>query len=190
MKVKCLYITNEKFFKKKFEHQTYEKYENDLVLGKEYLVYGILYYEMDYNYLIFDENRSPFWYLSNLFEIIENHLSALWYFRHFENSNTFRTIFGYNELVNNEYHNDDLMKENKDNLIEKEERALTIFYKRKKEMDMEFPDFSNKEQATLIDQNWLMCPKCVDAWGSNSIFAMVECPKCKNIMHNPRYKNL
>lgn len=33
---------------------------------------------------------------------------------------------------------------------------------------------------------WLMCPKCNDAWESNSLHAMVVCPKCDRAFHNPR----
>ncbi len=71
--------------------------------------------------------------------------------------------------------------------MEREDKDLEIFYKRKKQMDLEFPDTSIKDKASLVDSNWLMCPICIDAWESRSILAMVECPKCKTIMHNPRY---
>ena len=33
---------------------------------------------------------------------------------------------------------------------------------------------------------WLICPKCNDAWESNSLNAMVICPKCDRAFHNPR----
>ena len=99
-------------------------------------------------------------------------------------------MWGYYELVNIEDHNADLLKANKDNLEEMEKAALEIFYKRKKEMDLEFQDESITEKASIVDNNWLMCPTCVDAWESSSILAMVECPKCKKIMHNPRFKKL
>lgn len=34
--------------------------------------------------------------------------------------------------------------------------------------------------------NWLICPKCNDAWESHSQEAMVICPNCICVVHNPR----
>lgn len=34
--------------------------------------------------------------------------------------------------------------------------------------------------------NWFVCPICNDAWESNSQAAMVICPKCVSVSHNPR----
>jgi hypothetical protein len=189
MKVKCLYNTNENFFVKIGKYDFFQNYENALKITKEYIVYSISYYEDHVNYLIFDEYKRPFWYCDKLFIILDSKLSAYWYYKNYENKNyPLKMILGYFELINEEEHYDDLLKENKDCNEEKEKEALEIFYKRKKEMDMEFPDFSVKEKANTIDQNWFICPKCMDAWESNSIFGMVECPKCNTIMHNPRYK--
>ena len=41
--------------------------------------------------------------------------------------------------------------------------------------------------GSLIDLKTLKCPMCDNKWESTSIFGMIECPKCKTIMHNPRY---
>ncbi|KKM14269.1 hypothetical protein LCGC14_1707820 [marine sediment metagenome] len=188
MRIRCIHHSTEKFFKKKSEYEFFETYETDLIIGKEYNVYGLIYYNDIYKYLIFDENNTPFWYLNKLFEIIDNKISKFWYLDFLKEESLISAMWGYYELVNIENHNDDLMKENKDNLEEKEKAALDIFYQRKKEMDLEFPDDSIKEKASIVDNNWLMCPTCVDAWESNSIFAMIECPKCKKVMHNPRNK--
>ncbi|MBI3901102.1 MAG: hypothetical protein HY324_03000 [Chlamydiia bacterium] len=42
------------------------------------------------------------------------------------------------------------------------------------------------ESVIEINSKWLMCPKCNDAWESNSLDAMVVCPKCDCAFHNPR----
>ncbi len=42
------------------------------------------------------------------------------------------------------------------------------------------------ESAIEADPNWLMCPKCIDAWESSSREVMVVCPKCESAFHNPR----
>lgn len=43
--------------------------------------------------------------------------------------------------------------------------------------------------AVILDQDWLMCPDCIDAWESSIQKATVICPKCSHSFHNPRYTN-
>lgn len=42
------------------------------------------------------------------------------------------------------------------------------------------------ESAIEADSKWLICPNCKDAWESNSLNAMVVCPKCERAFQNPR----
>ena len=57
-------------------------------------------------------------------------------------------------------------------------------------MDLEFPDSSIIEIAQIIDDEWLMCSFCIDAWQcKNEIDALVKCPKCNKVLNNPRYQN-
>lgn len=46
-------------------------------------------------------------------------------------------------------------------------------------------DSNISESAIEGDSNWLICPKCNDAWESDSLKAMVICPKCDRPLHNP-----
>lgn len=48
-------------------------------------------------------------------------------------------------------------------------------------------DLSIQESAIAADSHWLICPLCHDAWESESLTAMVICPKCDNPLHNPRF---
>jgi len=41
------------------------------------------------------------------------------------------------------------------------------------------------ETAIVEDPNWFICPKCHDAWESNSLKAMIICPNCESALHNP-----
>lgn len=52
------------------------------------------------------------------------------------------------------------------------------------------PDSNILEIAIEASSDWLICPKCNDAWKSHSRHAMVDCPKCNNIMHNPHYTQI
>lgn len=51
------------------------------------------------------------------------------------------------------------------------------------------PDSNISESAIEGDSNWLICPKCNDAWESDSLKAMVICPKCHRALHNPHMGN-
>lgn len=48
-------------------------------------------------------------------------------------------------------------------------------------------DLNISENAIHGGANWLICPKCNDAWESDSIKAMVICPNCHHAFHNPCY---
>ena len=51
-------------------------------------------------------------------------------------------------------------------------------------------DSSISESAIEGDSNWIICPKCNDAWESDSSKAMVICSKCDRAFHNPRTANV
>lgn len=50
-------------------------------------------------------------------------------------------------------------------------------------------DLNISESAIEGDSNWLICPKCNDAWEADSLKAMVICPKCDRALHNPHMSN-
>jgi alpha-galactosidase len=52
--------------------------------------------------------------------------------------------------------------------------------------DLSVPD-SNSQKAIKIDDSWLMCPICQDAWQQNGVYRMVRCPKCNNKLYNPTF---
>ncbi len=56
--------------------------------------------------------------------------------------------------------------------------------------DLEFPDYSIQEKAATGNDYNLMCPLCFETWESDSILGMVECPKCKAKLHNPKHMNI
>ena len=50
------------------------------------------------------------------------------------------------------------------------------------------PDSEIPTTVQVLDENWLMCPDCVDAWVSVSKEDMVICPKCDQVLHNSGYQ--
>ncbi len=58
--------------------------------------------------------------------------------------------------------------------------------------DAEFEELARpvpeiQKSAEDIGRGWLYCPICHEVWESRSTYAMVECPQCKNKLHNPMY---
>lgn len=46
-----------------------------------------------------------------------------------------------------------------------------------------------KEVAQELDDNWLLCPNCQEAWQSQSKYGMVLCPTCNHKLHNPKFNS-
>lgn len=98
-----------------------------LEIGKEYLVMGMFIRNGLLWYLIDDGNIYP--YL--LFEVTDNKVNQNWYFRSFtkddDNYVNREIIWGYYELCFEEGHYIQL--------LEKEEKAMLLFFKRKIEIE-------------------------------------------------------
>ena len=56
------------------------------------------------------------------------------------------------------------------------------------EQELQVDNPSIEKSATILDETWLMCPDCIDAWENTSTSAMVICPKCNQVLHNPRWE--
>ena len=56
------------------------------------------------------------------------------------------------------------------------------------EQELQVDNPSIEKSANILDKTWLMCPDCIDAWESTSKNPMVICPKCDQVLHNPRWK--
>ncbi len=76
-----------------------------------------------------------------------------------------------------------------DSLTDGQAEEVALFQSMKEFMDLEFDDSEISEAATIIDESWLQCPLCSDAWQSKSIYALVRCVKCASILRNPTYKD-
>lgn len=176
MKVKCL-------SNKKTSNYTQDSEYEFLDIGKEYTVYGMIIINCEVWYYICERkhNRFPLPRPSNLFEIIDNRLSRYWIYGIVEGFKKY-PVWMFPEWINETYF--------EDSLTDGEEREVAIFNFYKELMDLEFPDSSITETAQIGDNEWLICPTCIDAWqSSNTEDALVKCPKCQKIFNNPRYKN-
>ncbi len=152
-------------------------------IGQHYTVYAMVLCD---NYMWYFLNETvnvyhPSAFPSPLFTVVNGCLSKYWRFS-FEqgrSKDTQSVWIAYPEWINDPYHYE--------SLFEKEEDDVKIFQAYKAKMDIEFPDPTVKLSASILDDNWLMCPICIDGWESRSTDGMVICPKCHTVMHNPRY---
>jgi hypothetical protein len=139
MKIKCINNTGEalrpyenKDLKKKelgrFGATGYTEY--GLVIGKEYLVMGMILGEGVLDYLI-DEGGDISAYPYPLFEVIENEVSPNWFFKSFKRNDDIypyqEAVWGYNELVFDDDHYE--------KLVEGDEEAERIYFRRKIELE-------------------------------------------------------
>jgi hypothetical protein len=186
MKVKC--ITNQKRFLPPdlLSNYSIDAENFSIKPEKEYIVYALWIYVGYIWYCISDEDKTfyPMWNPSTLFEITDNRLSRFWVFGIDEDNNRKVPFLSFPEWVNDSCFYEDLVDGNSN-----DPKAI-IFSKYKEFMDLEFSDSSISDTAQIGDEEWLICPQCMDAWQStNDKDALVKCPKCQTILNNPRYKN-
>lgn len=94
------------------------------------MVYAIRIIKGFLHYLTLDKYATlPFWSPAPLFDIFDNTLPLEWYYNFFGygEQHYITAIWGYKEMVFDEAHHDAL--------IEREDEAIRIFLKRKKEID-------------------------------------------------------
>lgn len=191
MKVKCIankgsflpndLLTHRSFFTKDTKFA--------LVCGKEYVVYAMTLHMGYVWYYICDGDFTyyPIWKPSPLFDVIDGRISRYWHYwtiRYPEGQSDLAYVtWAYKEWARDLWNYYGA-------LTDGEEQAVKIFKKYKSLMDLEFPDttVSAKYTATLSsDKQWFICPECFESWSSQSSDGMVECPKCKLILHNPLF---
>jgi hypothetical protein len=165
------------------KYKNKDKYRN---CGESFVVYAM---RMNCGYIWYficqhEKATYPFWYPSPLFTVEDDRISKYWVF-----TNNINEDFDYKnytwafpEWARDKYFYGQL--------VEDYPRELEVFKKYKELMYLEFPDPYIDVKASAIDETWVMCPSCIDAWEPRSTEGMIVCPKCNNIMHNPFYHSL
>ncbi|CDN45759.1 MULTISPECIES: hypothetical protein [Paenibacillus] len=128
MKVRCIANTGDKLSIKTKELGNSDQTRYSVKIDEQYTVYGQHIYKGVLSYLLLGTFENlPSWYPAELFEVTDTLLPLEWYFQFYGNENSISAIWGYKELVAIDSHHDDL--------IEREDEAVRIFLKRKKEID-------------------------------------------------------
>lgn len=189
MKVKCNYLKINNVNEKSASYLINSNAEDDyfLTVGDEYTVYGITirdnypwYYLCDRSHTDYPQWKPPFF-----FKVVDPRLSRYWIysFNKLEDYVDFEPIFTFPEWANNH-------PNFYDKLSDGDDAEAEIFQYYKELMDLEFPHSLIKDNAQIVDNEWLLCSSCIDAWqNKNEEDALVRCPKCKKLLNNPRYQN-
>ena len=156
-----------------------------LTFGKDYVVYGIEYTKEGYvNFIIVDDTEVNYLktYPSEFFKVKDNRLSKYWIGNNGDyypivNIN-YPSIISFKELTQDQYF--------LGNLLDCENNSQQIFNKYKELIDNEFPD-ENLKLAEIIDENWVFCNYCGEAWENNSKEGIIICPKCYKRNNNPQF---
>lgn len=135
MKIKCKNTSAKNL--NLFEVNTINSNEFDynifgLLANEIYLVMSIvLYKDTKYLYYLIDINGKPNWFPNELFEVIDNSLPNQWSFKIYndESDIDIYSIWGYDEICNQEDHYDQL--------IERENVALEIYFNKKRIIEEE-----------------------------------------------------
>ncbi|MCQ9635296.1 hypothetical protein MP477_10055 [Chryseobacterium sp. WG23] len=155
-----------------------------LIQGKNYTVYAIEYTdERKINFFLLDEggNIYPSNYPSEFFEISDPRMSKYW-----ERTNDnqlypiqnpiYPNIITFKEWKINKYFEEDMFKGING--------ANDIFQSYKKLIDNEYPDES-LDSAIIMEENWILCPICNNAFENLSREGIISCANCKARLNNP-----
>lgn len=143
MRVRCVSNTGEAL--RKYEYRVFEKemigrfgvtaYSgyDELSIGKEYLVMGVIIFETYQAYLI-DDSGVVFTCPCQLFEVVDDRINSNWHLRLIEKNEDIypfvQAIFGYSELCSDK-------KSYQNLIVEGDIHTEQIYFNRKKEFEKE-----------------------------------------------------
>jgi len=155
-----------------------------LQVGVTYTVCAIYRVDEHMGYVIDSEQlyAEP----SALFEIVDVRLSRCWIIGESQGEVgggevSYRTDWGYPEFVTDPEHYN--------RLVDGDRHTVALFNRYRRFMELEFPDPTDESLATHLEDNWLQCAFCFDAWQDTLRLGRAQCPKCKRIMNNPLYRD-
>lgn len=133
MKVKCIYNTGIAYEGDKMPDGFMPTSKFYVEIGEEYFVMGLSLWQRQLSYLI-DVDGKPGWYPKQLFEISDHEIFHF-YFRTYtkEESPYLEALWGYFELCFEEGYYD--------KLLDRDERAMEIYFHRKNELIEKIKEF-------------------------------------------------
>lgn len=179
MKVECVNTGGEALLAADIASGDTRSSEFHVTPGCNYTVYGVLYRRSALSYLIQADDGIPQWTPASLFHVVRGDVSRHWRFADWSSAE-YVAAMTFAEFVET--------AEAFDQLVEGEELAREMFYRRKESADLEFLDPAVTKVADALDGPWVQCPVCSDAWECESTDAMVRCPQCQSVLRSPMKK--
>lgn len=117
---------------------------------------------------------------SGFFEVVDGRTPRNWYFEaDGPNDDDAAFHWGYKEFVTSNAHRAKLFDGDSD--------AVAIFNEFKNLCLLEYSIPNIAEVAKQLEDGWVMCAACCDAWQPVSLTdEMLRCPTCKLLQHRPR----
>jgi len=155
--------------------------------GGLYVVYGLQFKDGWLRYFLADDDYLatgyPLSYVAGFFEVVDRRLSHCWVSQHPSDPEPSLDVV----MAFPEWTDDPGFYER---LVDGDADAVRIFRRRKEFMDVEYPSPLIDDPAEVVDECWLLCPRCSDAWESTTLVGLVRCPSCSTLLANPRYRAL
>jgi hypothetical protein len=148
-----------------------------VTLARDYIVYGVSFHHSVMTYLIQDDTGFPQWTPASLFQVVCGRVSRHWVLADWSDTE-YIAAMTFVDFVRS--------PEEFDRLSEGDNVSREVFYERKSSADLEFVDYSVTSFAEALDEKWVQCPLCSDAWETQSEDAMTRCPNCRSILRNRR----
>ena len=176
MKIRCVNTGGEALLAADIASGNTRSSEFHVTPGRDYTVYGVVFRRSVLSYLIQANTGFPQWTPASLFQVVCGRVSRHWMFADWS-SGEYIAAMTFAEFVET--------PEAFDGLVEGEDSAREVFYRRKESADLEFMDPAVTRAAETLDGDWMQCPACSEAWECESPDAMVKCPKCQSVLRSP-----
>lgn len=144
-----------------------------------YLVYGILFRKEKFFYEILTTHT---FYTTSIpasfFDVIDHRISSLFRIGTMDDGNDHKMFFlSFAEWVGD--------KDFFGKLVDRDSKTEKIFSHYRDILYLEFRHPEIKESAIILQNGWVQCPFCTEAWElSYPVFEMCRCPECNNVLLN------
>jgi hypothetical protein len=154
------------------------------LVGRRYVVYAIFYHNGSLFFVI--DWRCPYTLPALFCEVEDGRLSKYFEFSQVieksgRGEERVRYTIGFPEIVR-----DPLFFAR---IVDHDPEAQQVFRHYQKLLVFEFPDPNVRDVGIQLQENWVQCFRCRDAWESEWVPGMIQCPKCEAVMRNPLYRD-
>lgn len=164
-----------------------------ITIGKEYNVYGILnacWSDSPYpTYIIWCDKDKIDLVSADYFEVVDTKFSKYWVLEYGYRGASKEKQNKYMYLLHKRWLED---PEYLEWLVDATEPLKDFVFKEtKNEMDDEYikkiiyQDKTVELQAEALDDSWVLCPKCNEAWKTDKYTGVITCMNCNAILNNP-----